>query len=109
MEHVELLKDIKFSDEHPIAQSIHADKNGRLLHFALEPGQEIKEHSSPTSPVYIVVLKGEGTFYSGDGSNIKAKLGSIIMYEVGEKHSIKAGEEQLVFVAILHGAPRKEN
>jgi len=108
MEYVKLLDDIRYNDGHPIAQSIHADKNGRLLQFALKPGQELKEHSSPSSPVYIIVLQGEGMFTGGDSSNQVAGPGSMIIYDVGERHSVKAGEDELVFVAILHGAPRKE-
>ncbi len=107
MEHVDLMQDIKFNDSHPIAQSIHADKNGRLLQFALEPGQELKEHSNSTSPVYLLILKGEGVFRGDNGSQAVAGPGSIVIYDVDEKHSVKAGEEELVFVAILHGSPRK--
>ena len=107
MEHVDLMQDIKFNDSHPIAQSIHADKNGRLLQFALEPGQELKEHSNSTSPVYLLILKGEGVFRGDNGSQAVAGPGSIVIYDVDEKHSVKAGDEELVFVAILHGSPRK--
>ena len=109
MEYVNLLDDIKFNQSHPIAQSIHADKNSRILQFALEPGQEVKEHSSPSSPVYIVVLRGGGTFKDGDGNEKLAGPGSMIIYDINEKHSVKAGEEELVFVAILHGSPRGDS
>ncbi len=107
MEYVNLLSGIEYNESHPIARSIHVDKNGRLLQFALLPEQEIKEHSSPSSPVYLLVLKGEGVFKGGDGSEETAGAGSILIYDVNEKHSIKAGDEELVFVAILHGSPRK--
>lgn len=107
MEHVNLMEGIKFNDSHPIAQSIHADKNGRLLQFALEPGQELKEHSNSSSPVYLLILKGEGVFRGKDDSRTVAGPGSIIIYDVDEKHSVKAGDQELVFVAILHGSPRK--
>ena len=40
-----------------LLKPIHVDKNGGLLQFALKPGQEVKEHSSPSSPVYLLVLK----------------------------------------------------
>jgi len=39
MESLNLMGGIKFNDSHPIAQPIHVDKNGRLLQFALKPGQ----------------------------------------------------------------------
>ena len=107
MEFVNLMEGIKFNDQHPIAQPIHIDKNGRLLQFALKPGQELKEHSSPSSPVYLLVLKGQGVFKGKDDSKTTAGPGSIIIYDVDERHSVTAGDEELVFVAILHGSPRK--
>ena len=100
------MENIKFNDSHPIAQSIHADENGRLLQFARKPGQELKEHSSPSSPVYLLVLKGEGIFKGENDSNTTAGPGSIVIYDVDEKHSAKAKDQELVFVAILHGSPR---
>lgn len=109
MEHVNLMEGIKFNDDHPIAQSIHADKNGRLLQFALKPGQELKEHSNSTSPVYLLILKGEGVFRGEGDTQTVGGPGSIIIYDVNEKHSVKAGDQELVFVAILHGSPRKED
>ena len=109
MEYVNLMEGIKFNESHPIAQSIHADKNGRLLQFALKPGQELKEHSSPSSPVYLLVLKGEGVFKGENDSQATAGPGSILIYDIGEKHSVKAGDNELVFVASLHGSPRNEN
>jgi len=60
MESLNLMEGIKFNDSHPIARPIHVDKNGRVLQFALKPGQVLKEHSSASSPVYLLVLKGEG-------------------------------------------------
>jgi len=109
MESLNLMEGIKFNDSHPIAQPIHVDKNGRLLQLALKPGQELKEHSSPSSPVYLLVLKGEGVFKDESGSEATAGPGSILIYDVNEKHSVKAGDQELVFVAILHGSPRKED
>lgn len=106
MEHLNLMEDIKFNDSHPIAQSIHADKNGRLLQFALKPGQELKPHSNLSSPVYLLVLRGHGVFKGDNDSEATCGPGSIIIYDVNEKHSVIAGNEELVFVAILHGAPR---
>ena len=107
MEIINLMEGIKFNDSHPIAHPIHVDKNGRVLQFALKPGQVLKEHSSPSSPVYLLVLKGEGVFKGGGDSQATAVPGSILIYDVNEKHSVKAGDEELVFVAILHGSPRK--
>lgn len=108
MEYVNLMEGVEFNDAHGIARPIHADENGRLLQFALLPGQAIKEHSSPSSPVYLVVLKGKGVFTGGDNARAEAEAGSIVMLEPGEKHSIQALDEELVFVAVLHGSPRND-
>jgi quercetin dioxygenase-like cupin family protein len=106
IEYVELMKGVEFNETHGIARPIHVDKNGRLLQFALRPGQKIKEHSSPSSPVYLLVLEGKGIFRGADNVEIKAGPGSILIFDVDEKHSIQALEEDLIFVAILHGSPR---
>ena len=108
MEYVNLMEGIEFNDAHGIARPIHADENGRLLQFALLPGQAIKEHSSPSSPVYLVVLKGKGVFTGGDNARAEAGTGSVLVFEPGEKHSIQALDEELVFAAILHGSPRND-
>lgn len=108
MEHINLMDGIQFNETHGIARPIHVDKNGRLLEFALRPGQEIKEHSSPSSPVYLIVLKGMGLFRGSQNAEIKAGPGSILIFEVDEKHSIEALDGDLVFVAVLHGSPRTE-
>ena len=109
MEYLDLMHGIKFNEGHPIAESIRADKNGRILRFALKPGQELKEHSNSTSPVYLLVLKGEGIFKGENGSQETAGPGSILIYEVGEIHSVTAGGNELVFIAILHGSPRNDD
>ncbi len=56
MEYLHLMEGIKFKDSAPIARPIYVDKNGRLLQFPLKPGQELKEHSSPSSPVTRLAL-----------------------------------------------------
>lgn len=108
MEHINLMDGIQFNEKRGIARPIHVDKNGRLLEFALRPGQEIKEHSSPSSPVYLIVLIGEGLFRGSGNAEIKAGPGSILIFDVDEKHSIQALDEDLVFVAVLHGSPRND-
>ena len=75
----------------------------------LLPGQVIKEHSAPSSPVHIIVLEGKGLFSGGEGGFREFGPKTCIKFEQGEKHSIKATDEKLVFIALLRGSPRKEN
>ena len=71
----DLLKDVEFKEEHPHAETILADRDTRLIRFSLLPGQSIKEHSAPSSPVYIIILEGRATFTGGE--NIVCELGAV--------------------------------
>lgn len=86
------------------ARAVHADHEGRALRFALTDGEEVKQFHAH-SPTYIVVLKGEGLFRGGDGEEMAAAANSMVIFENGEEHSVRAVGGELVFVAVLHGAP----
>lgn len=94
-----------FHDNNPYADPLFVDKWGRILRFALKPGQAVREHTAPHSPVYIVVLQGTGLFSGGDELEQRFGPGSLLIFEPGEVHAIRAQDEELVFVAFLHGAP----
>jgi len=67
MESVQLLKNLVFQDKGPMAQPLHVDPNGRAILFMLKPGQSIREHNVPSSPFYVVILRGRGVFTGRDG------------------------------------------
>jgi quercetin dioxygenase-like cupin family protein len=104
MKTAKLLEGLEFHDNHPYAEPLHVDKNGRAIRFMLRPGQIVREHNAPQSPVYIVVLKGQGLFAGGDGNEKQFGPNSLLIFEPGENHSIQALAEELVFVVFLHGA-----
>ncbi len=106
MKTLQLLENPEFSDHHSFAKPIVADEYARILLFTLKPGQEIKRHSNQGSPVYVTVLQGKGQFTGGDGNAQMASPGTMIIFDVAEGHSVKAMDEELIFTAILHGAPR---
>ncbi len=103
------MKDVKYKTDHSVAESILADKDTRLVRFSLLPGQSIKEHSAPSSQVHLIILEARGQFSDGDGAFMEFGPDTFIKYEQGEKHSIQAMDEKLVFVAPLKGSPSKEN
>ena len=94
-----------FHDNNPYAEPLFVDKWGRVLRFALKPGQAVREHTAPHSPVYLVVLQGTGLFSGSDDVEHPYGPGSLLIFEPGEVHAIRAQDEELVFVALLHGAP----
>ena len=106
MNSFDLTKDIEFKTEHPVAEPILVDKDTRLIRFSLLPGQSIKEHSAPSSPVYIIILEGKGLFSDGHEGLREFGKNTCIKYEQNEKHSIRATDEKLVFIGLLKGSPR---
>jgi quercetin dioxygenase-like cupin family protein len=100
-----LMENWEFHDKNPYAQPLFVSHDGRILRFALRPGQIVREHQAPHSPVYIQVLKGQGMFAAADGKEQLFGPNTLIIFEAGETHSVRALEEDLVFVTFLHGAP----
>ncbi len=104
MKTTQLLENLKFGTKDPHAEVVHSDAKGRAIRFMMKPGQSIREHNAPSSPFFVVVLKGKGTFAGGDGVEHTCGPNTLLVFDPGENHAINALEE-LVFVGILHGAP----
>jgi quercetin dioxygenase-like cupin family protein len=100
-----LLDNLEFHDKDPYAEPLLVNEMGRILRFTLKPGQSVREHTAPHSPVYIVVLKGQGMFASGNEPEQKFGPLTLLTFAAGEPHAIRALDEDLAFVAFLHGAP----
>jgi len=105
MKTMHLLEGLEFHDKNPNSEPLHVDRNGRVLRFMLKPGQSITEHSAPSSPFYVVMLKGQGMFAGGDGKEQQLGPNSLLVFDLGENHVIRALDEELVFVGFLQGVP----
>jgi quercetin dioxygenase-like cupin family protein len=105
MKNFQLMDGWEFHDPDPFAQPLLVTADGRILRFALRPGQTVKEHNAPHSPVYVVVLAGSGMFSGADGKEELYGSNSLITFDASENHSIRALDEELVFLAFLQGAP----
>lgn len=105
MQLIHLYENPIFHDNNPFAEPLFVDEEKRVLRFALQPGQQVKEHVAPSSPVHIIVLQGTGIFTDAQGKEHEHGEGTLLIFDSGEKHSVQALHEKLVFVAILHGAP----
>ncbi|HET7011240.1 MAG TPA: cupin domain-containing protein [Anaerolineales bacterium] len=105
-----LLDGLEFRDKGPHSQPLYVDHRGltgRILRFTLRPGQVIRQHEAPHSPVYIVVLQGEGMFAGGDGKEQLLGPGSLAVFDTGETHSVRAMQADLAFILFLHGVPEE--
>lgn len=105
MKSVQLLENLEFHDKNPNAEPLFVSEEGRILRFTLRPGQVVREHSAPHSPVYIVVLKGHGMFAGADGKEQQFGPNALLIFEAGESHAARALDEDLVFVTFLREAP----
>jgi quercetin dioxygenase-like cupin family protein len=105
MKTMQLLQGVKFGTQEPHAEPLYVDKDGRALLFALKPGQTIKEHNAPNSPFYVVVLQGRGMFAGGDGTEQVLGPSTLLVFDPQENHTIRALDEDLIFVGFLRGAP----
>lgn len=106
MQTINFLDFEKFTEKHSHAEPLHVDKFGRVILFTLKPGQSISEHQAPSSPFYVVVLNGQGVFTSGDGVEHTVGPNTLLVFEPGENHSIRALDEDLAFLGFLHGVAR---
>lgn len=100
-----LLGGLEYHDRHAYAQPLLVYPDGRILRFTLRPGQSIEEHDVPDSPFYVVVLKGYGMFAGSDGKLQRFGPNSLLVFDPGEHHSVRALDEELVFIGCMHGAP----
>lgn len=103
MQAINLLENQKFSDTHAHAEPLHVDKNGRAILFTLRPGQTIAEHNAPNSPFYVIILSGQGVFTGENGLEQTAGPNSLLVFDPGENHSVRALQDDLVFIGFLHG------
>src|SRR5512141_2618814 len=105
MKVTDLLADLEYHDADAYAQPLYVSSEGRVLRFTLKPGQGIRQHNAPSSPFYVVVLKGRGMFVDAGGAEEQVGPGCMLLFDPGENHAIQALDDDLVFVGFLRGAP----
>lgn len=108
MKSIQLLEGLTWNHKkgHAHAEAVYVSETGRALRWTLLPGQEIAPSRTPHSPAFVTVLQGTGIFYHENGSEIKLGPNSMVVFEPGELHSVRA-EEELVCIAVLHAAPKQ--
>ena len=104
MKSINLFENWQFDNNGPHANPLHVDRNGRAILFTLKFEQTIREHNAPGSPFYAIILSGRGIFTGGDGVERILGPNTLLVFEPGEQHTVRALDE-LAFVGFLHGAP----
>jgi quercetin dioxygenase-like cupin family protein len=104
MKSINLSENWNFDNKGAHADPLHVDRNGRAILFTLKPAQAIRAHNVPSSPFFVVVLKGQGVFIGADGVERVVGSNTLLVFEPNEQHSVRALGD-LVFVGFLHRAP----
>ncbi len=104
MESRSLLSHLEFHDTDPYAQPLLVNQDVRILRWMLKPGRSSGEHAVPDSPFYVVVMQGRGMFSGSDGREVEYGPASLVLFAKGETHSVRALDEELIFVSFMHGA-----
>ena len=102
MKSQQLLEKLEFHESVPFAQPLLVNKDGRILRWMLTPGQSITEHSIHHSPFYVVV-KGHGMFAAQGEPAQEFGPNSLIVFDPDEMHSVRALDEELIFIGFLQG------
>ena len=96
-----LNENLVFHERDPYAEPLFVDKTSRILRFALKPGQSVREHMAPHSPVTIVVLKGSGLFSGGENQEQRVGPGTLLVFDAREIHANVAEVQGVVVVVFL--------
>ena len=105
MRTIDLFEDVIFSERKAHAESLHSNEEGRALRFAFLPDQKIESHEAPHSPIHLVIIQGRGMFAGADGVERECSEGMMVIFDSGEKHTVRALDEKLVYVAIYKESP----
>lgn len=93
----DLAAQAEFSDAGPKKKVLCETSSLTSILVALRGGHEIPAHTVG-SEVVMHVIKGEGSFYTGSGTQ-EVKEGSLVVCAPDEPHGISAKSDMIVLVA----------
>ena len=91
------------SPTRPATAVIHDTADARLVVFRIAPGQEVVPHTNP-STVMLTVLAGSGLLSGAEGER-RCAAGEMVAYAPGERHGMRATDEELLLLATITPRP----
>lgn len=98
-------KSVRFSDKQAIVTEIVTTEYSSIAVWGVRPGQQVQAHNHPDGQDTWIVIRGELTYYLGDGRKKTISAGQIDIAEPFQIHgAINEGTEDAVFLSI-YSAP----
>ena len=96
------IKDIvKFSNDKSIVKQVAATEHSIIFVWGVKPGQEVEAHTHPKGQDTWIMIKGELTYYLGNGQVKKIKSGQIDVAPKNMVHGcVNEGSEDAIFISI---------
>jgi quercetin dioxygenase-like cupin family protein len=96
---------VRFSKEKAIVTEISITKYSGIAVWGVHPGQEVPAHTHPDGQDTWIIIRGELTYYLGNGEKKIISSGQIDIAEPLQVHgAINEGSEDVVFLSI-YSAP----
>ncbi|WP_017654186.1 cupin domain-containing protein [Fortiea contorta] len=96
---------VRFSPEKAIVTEIAITKYSSIAVWGVRPGQQVPAHTHPDGQDTWIMVRGELTYYLGDGHKKIISAGQVDIAEPSQVHgAINEGLEDAVFVSI-YSAP----
>ncbi|AFZ35813.1 Cupin 2 conserved barrel domain protein [Stanieria cyanosphaera PCC 7437] len=94
-----------FSEEKAIVTEISITKHSSIAVWGVRPGQQVPAHTHPDGQDTWIVIRGELTYYLGDGQKKIISAGQVDVAEPFQVHgAINEGFEDAVFLSV-YSAP----
>ncbi len=96
---------VRFSPKKAMVTEIVITKHSSIAVWGVRPGQEVSAHTHPDGQDTWIMIRGELTYYLGDGQKKVISAGQIDVAEPSQVHgAINEGSEDVVFLSI-YSAP----
>ena len=97
---------VEFSESKATVTEIVITEHSSIAVWGVRPGQEVPAHLHPDGQDTWVMLRGELTYYLGNGERRTIRAGELDIAEHHEVHgAINEGSEDAVFLSI-YSAPK---
>ncbi len=98
-------KSVRFSPDKAIVTEILITKHSSIAVWGVHPGQQVPAHTHPDGQDTWIMIRGELTYYLGNGHKKIISAGQIDVAEPSQVHgATNEGAEDAVFVSI-YSAP----